>query len=328
MLGAGLVRGAGMDRSLIPWAARRPLYALLGTFQILAAVSLAPLAVLSPGSRGDLVDGLTAIGWLALAVVNLVPRLRPEWATFEICLYAASGLAIVQALVSARPQSPMLTGIELLALSLFGVFCLTGRQLYRWLTVTGAGFVLAAGWQAVDDAAAALIGVVLIALTALTVRQLVQQVVHASEHDPLTGALNRLGLRDRAELVRSYAHRRGEPTTVAVLDIDHFKAYNDRLGHAAGDRLLIDVVARLQAALRRSDLVARSGGDEFVLVLVGADEARARAVLQRVLPDLPVYCSHGTAPWLPETELAEAIDAADRAMYARRRESRGDTVDV
>lgn len=220
-----------LDRGLIPWTARRPLHALLGIFQILAALTLAPLAALSAGSRGDLVDGLVAFCWLALAALNLIPQLRPERFTFEIAMYAASLVAAVQVAVSARPLSPMLTGIEVLVLSLFAVFCLSVRQLYRWLTVTGAAFVFAVGSSAVDQAAAALIGYVFIALTALTVRQLVQQVVDASEHDPLTGALNRLGLRDRAELVRAYAHRRGEPTTVAVLDVDHFKAYNNQLGH-------------------------------------------------------------------------------------------------
>ncbi len=317
-----------LDRGLIPWTARRPLHALLGIFQILAALTLAPLAALSAGSRGDLVDGLVAFCWLALAALNLIPQLRPERFTFEIAMYAASLVAAVQVAVSARPLSPMLTGIEVLVLSLFAVFCLSVRQLYRWLTVTGAAFVFAVGWSAVDQAAAALIGYVFIALTALTVRQLVQQVVDASEHDPLTGALNRLGLRDRAELVRAYAHRRGEPTTVAVLDVDHFKAYNDRLGHTAGDRLLIEVVERLQGALRRSDLVARSGGDEFVIVLVGADESRTVAVLQRVLPTLPAHCSFGAAAWLPDSELNDAIDAADRAMYACRRALRGDTAEV
>lgn len=324
--------GLELDRTLVPWGSKRPLHPLLGIFAILAALSVAPLAALSPGSRGDLVDGLTALAWLGLAAVNLVPRLRPSRVSFEVALYVAAGVAVLQVGVSARPQSMMLTAVESLILSLFAVFCLTVRQLYRWLAITGAGFVIAAGWADVSDAAAALATFALIALAALAVRQLVQQVVNASEHDPLTGALNRLGLADRAELVRAYAHRRGEPTTVVVLDIDHFKAYNDRLGHTAGDRLLIDVVSRLQSALRRSDLIARSGGDEFVLVLVGADESRTRTVLDRVLPDLPVHCSYGMTAWAPEIDLPEAIDAADRAMYARRRNTRGrgaaDTAEV
>lgn len=320
--------GLALDRSLTPWAARRPLHTLLGSFQILAALAVVLFAVISPGSRGDLVDGLTAAGWLVLAAMNLVPRVRPSQLTFEVSLYAAAGLAVIQVAVSARPQSPMLTAIELLVLSLLAVFCLTVRQLYRWLAATGGAFLLAAGWHSTADAVAALIAVGFISLVALTVRQLVQQVVYASEHDPLTGALNRLGLRDRADLVRAYADRRGEPTSVAVLDIDHFKSYNDRLGHAAGDRLLIDVVAHLQQAMRRYDLVSRSGGDEFVLLLVGADETRARAILRRVLPDLPTTCSIGVAAWQADADLHDAIDAADRAMYAHRRELRGNAAEV
>jgi GGDEF domain-containing protein len=157
----------------------------------------------------------------------------------------------------------------------------------------------------------------------VVVRRLVRQVVDAAEHDSLTGALNRLGLRDRAELVRAYAQRRGEDVCVAVLDLDRFKQYNDRFGHTAGDRLLIDVVARLRRDLRRSDLVARLGGDEFALVLVGADLPTATAVLDRVLPDLPAPCTRGLAAWDADSDLGAALDAADRAMYERKRHAKG-----
>lgn len=313
----------GSRQGLTPWAARRPLFALLGTFQVLAAAALLPFAVVSPGGRGDLAEGLFAAGWLALAAVNLFSRLRPARWTFELSLYAAALMVALQVGLSARPHVGVVGGLELMVLGLFAAFCAGTRTMYVWLAVAGGGFVLALGLQSPEAAVAGLLAAAMIAATAATVRVLLKQVVHASEHDPLTGALNRLGLRDRAELVRAYAHRRGEPTAVALLDIDRFKSYNDRLGHAAGDRLLIDVATRLQRELRRSDLVARLGGDEFVVVLVGADAQQAQTILARILPDMPVGCSYGIAAWETDGDLAKAIDQADHAMYTRRRRIRG-----
>ncbi len=311
------------DKALTPWAARRPLQELLGTFQILAAVALVPFAVMSPGSRGDLVDGLLVLGWVAQAGLNLVPRIRPARWTFEVALYVAAALTVVQVAVSAREQIAMLAAVELLILGLFAVFCLGGPAMLGWLAASGTGLVIAGALRSPQDAVTGAVVAALIALTAVVVRRLVRQVVDAAEHDSLTGALNRLGLRDRAELVRAYAQRRGEDVCVAVLDLDRFKQYNDRFGHTAGDRLLIDVVARLRRDLRRSDLVARLGGDEFALVLVGADLPTATAVLDRVLPDLPAPCTRGLAAWDADSDLGAALDAADRAMYERKRHAKG-----
>ena len=311
-----------LDAGLTPWATRRPLYALLGVFQILAALALVPFTVLTPGAGGDLPAGLAGVAWVGLAAVNLVPRIRPARWTFEIALYAAALVAVGQAAALTSGYGAMLSGVQIAVLALFGVFCLTARRLYAWLGLVSTAFVVAVGYGSPLGAGAAAVSAVLIAVCAVTVRRLVQQVVHAAEHDPLTGALNRLGLRDRADLVRAYADRRSEPTSVALLDIDHFKEYNDRLGHAAGDRLLIDVVAHLQRALRRSDLVARLGGDEFLIVLVGTDEDQAEAALARVLPDLPVRCSLGVTAWTSDTDLMDAIEVADERMYGRRRRIR------
>jgi diguanylate cyclase (GGDEF)-like protein len=100
------------------------------------------------------------------------------------------------------------------------------------------------------------------------------QLTHQAEHDPLTGLANRARFRERAVRALAEARAAGAPWRVAVLavDLDGFKAVNDRHGHAAGDQVLVETGARLLSATRGSDVVARLGGDEFALLL---DHVRA-----------------------------------------------------
>lgn len=94
-----------------------------------------------------------------------------------------------------------------------------------------------------------------------------EQLRHQALHDPLTGLPNRALLADRIEQGVARSRRSGTPLGLIMLDIDRFKRVNDRLGHAAGDRVLSEVARRLEEAVRREDTVARWGGDEFVIVL-------------------------------------------------------------
>jgi diguanylate cyclase (GGDEF)-like protein/PAS domain S-box-containing protein len=107
-----------------------------------------------------------------------------------------------------------------------------------------------------------------------------------ASYDTLTGLANRSLLHDRIEGAINYAAGRA-PVWVAALDLDHFKFVNDTMGHDAGDRLLKAVAARIAGVVDRSDTVARTGGDEFVLVLPGrADEGEAADTVRAVLEAL------------------------------------------
>jgi diguanylate cyclase (GGDEF)-like protein/PAS domain S-box-containing protein len=107
-----------------------------------------------------------------------------------------------------------------------------------------------------------------------------------ASYDTLTGLANRSLLHDRIDGAINYAAGRA-PVWVAALDLDHFKFVNDTMGHDAGDRLLKAVAARIAGAVDRSDTVARTGGDEFVLVLPGrADEGEAADTVRAVLEEL------------------------------------------
>ena len=127
----------------------------------------------------------------------------------------------------------------------------------------------------------------------------------------------------RSELAR--CARSGGPLSLAYLDVDHFKAVNDRFGHDAGDRLLKDVSESLVRELRTSDVVARLGGDEFALLLAGAGEKEARAVVERCRSGLqamaksrgwPVTFSLGVAI-CPQGRLSaeDLMNQADGLMY-------------
>jgi diguanylate cyclase (GGDEF)-like protein len=112
-----------------------------------------------------------------------------------------------------------------------------------------------------------------------------QRLAQVAMHDGLTGLLNRAALEEQARNLWQHAQVARLPVSVLLIDIDHFKAYNDRYGHQAGDRCLKDVATAISNAVRRRplDVVARYGGEEIIAILVGGDRSEAVTAAARVL---------------------------------------------
>ena len=150
-----------------------------------------------------------------------------------------------------------------------------------------------------------------------------------TETDPLTHIANRRGLEERLATAISRAESTGEPLTVAMIDIDHFKRYNDEYGHQTGDRLLEAVALAMSGHARPGDLVCRFGGEEFCILMPGTELAegvdlmeslRSTANISDGLP--PITFSVGVAAWDKTEDIIGLLHRADKALYTAKEEGR------
>jgi diguanylate cyclase (GGDEF)-like protein len=145
--------------------------------------------------------------------------------------------------------------------------------------------------------------------------------------DELTGLPNRRAW--AAELPRAMerSRREGSALSVALLDLDHFKRFNDEFGHPAGDRLLKGASAAWRAALRATDELVRYGGEEFVVLLPGAQSHEAAAIIERLRPVTPAgqTFSAGIATWDTVETSDELVARADRSLYDAKKQGRART---
>ncbi|MDD0843536.1 EAL domain-containing protein [Pseudomonas sp. Gutcm_11s] len=162
-----------------------------------------------------------------------------------------------------------------------------------------------------------------------------EELEHQANHDSLTGLPNRNLLNDRIGQAIAFAGRDNSPFTVAFMDIDNFKVVNDSLGHGIGDRLLVEIAARLRGGIRDIDTIARLGGDEFVIVLVDGmqlseqinwlEGLKNRIATPVILDDqeILVSCSIGFCCYPADGRDVETLlRNADTAMYQAKHQGR------
>jgi diguanylate cyclase len=156
--------------------------------------------------------------------------------------------------------------------------------------------------------------------------------------DQLTTALNRRGLDEAFQTEAARVERSGKPLSLALLDLDNFKALNDRLGHQAGDSALVHLVNVVREAIRPTDVIGRYGGEEFVILLPDTGMEEGEAVMVRVQRALTrrfflhknerllITFSAGIAQLAAGENWAQALDRADRALYEAKRLGKNRTV--
>ena len=194
------------------------------------------------------------------------------------------------------------------------------------LTVQGLTTPASIDWAAIAVSSVVLFLLVLARMAGLIARVQDQaaQLRALAHNDALTGIPNRRAWdlelsREMAKAVRS-----GDPVAVALIDIDHFKRFNDNHGHPAGDRLLKEAAAAWRDQLRTADLLARYGGEEFGVVLVGQSLETAIAVLDRMRAVTPngQSFSAGVALWDGREIPEQLVARADEALYRSKHEGR------
>lgn len=216
----------------------------------------------------------------------------------------------------------------------------TGRaypQEGDWLTGDGSRRRVAMRLTVLDDDAGRPYAIACVGMDVTADREREARLHERAQTDPLTGIANRGALFDA--LRRHLDRSSGEGCGILFCDLDRFKPVNDEFGHAVGDQLLAEVAARIVAVVGTGDLVARFGGDEFVVLRPATDEAALTALAQRVVAGVaapfelptgpqPVGISVGVALGRPGEDPDELVARADRAMYGvkshqRRRVPRG-----
>jgi diguanylate cyclase (GGDEF)-like protein len=261
----------------------------------------------------------------AVAAVLLLPLVRPgtpqavHTATSAVAVLLAAALLFDLGHGSRRTRAFLFAAASVLALAALAETAQRHAFLLARAVVPplGAGFIL------------------FTLLLLPTVADEERRLFARATTDPLTGLLNRAAFRDRARAEIARAERTGRPLSVAMLDLDHFKAFNDAHGHPAGDAALSAVAGAITRTIRAIDLAGRYGGEEFVLLLVEADALAAVRALERLRKAVAalepprvakaITISAGIAVHVPPFEhstLEGLVARADATLYAAKEAGR------
>ena len=293
------------------------------------------VAALSPDPNPSDHDDFYALAVLDLVLVALLLLVRRM--PFAVLKFLAITFAIVQVSYTLAVSDP--TGGTVLyyfwSSACLGMFC-RPPEIAANIAVLVVSVTIAVwrtpselGETPVITALSVIQVVVLVTLATAWITEqmdrLMQQLQETASTDHLTGLLNRRALATVMEAEVGNCRTAGRPLSVAVFDLDHFKLVNDRFGHAAGDAALQRFAAVLRASLGRRDVAARTGGEEFTVLMPGRDLAAAldfarsvgRTLQRRTAADQsPLTTSAGVVQLGPGHETVEdLLVGADRALY-------------
>lgn len=310
-----------------------PRAALLLPYAVCCVIAVAMLPLQSDVEWREVVPAL-ALQWGVGVAMLSAPRLRLDGSRY------AGSVGIVLFLISVvllRDGGGPTAGYGPLALLPVVWASVRGRRDELAVALVGLALVYIAPALLIGppvygagSVRAGLLFTVISATIGLTVIKLVRRVhallaeqVSLAQTDELTGLPNRRAWETLLDRQLIQATRTSEPLTIAVLDLDFFKGYNDAYGHLAGDRLLLLAAAAWDGALRDADVLVRWGGDEFALLLPSCNANQALEVVERLrlaAPDVPF--SAGVAGWRPAMTAHELVKTADEALYAAKQGER------
>ncbi len=282
-----------------------------GAFLVYASVALRP----APGS---FIPGMLAIATAAVATALLLLWLGervPEW-MFHLLLIVGTVLVSALTVFDGARASAFAFLYIWVALWVYNFFAL--RAAIAHTLVVGLACAIAFKVKGVDDAFvrwAVILGT--LAISGLLTHRLVQLATALALTDPLTKLANRRRFDDELATQLSRAGRDSAPISVAIFDLDHFKRFNDDMGHHMGDRHLELTARSWSSLLRPGDVLARYGGEEFALVLPRTQSEGAMEVVQRLRAVTPhgQTASVGVAAWNRRESARALLDRADAALY-------------
>lgn len=297
---------------------------------VIAASALVDLATQPSSSSGAAFAGRWTWAWCAVAVViALAPLLLGGRYPRRLGLLGAWLFIAVTVVQLASADRPVISANNLVLYPM--VACYVGWFHDRWAARGTVGVAAVASALALSanpqlGLATTWVNVTLVSAFCLGATMYLHgRLERLALTDPLTGALNRAGLEVRLEQELTRSLRTGQPLLVGVLDLDDFKLVNDTQGHAAGDRLLVELVSGLRRLSRPYDAIARLGGDEFMLLMPGVGPADGETVFARLRDRTGDIWSHGIAVSKPGDSVDTLTERADARLYRNKRARKSDS---
>lgn len=307
-----------------------PLWVNLALMRIAAAIAFASL-LLYYRPTGNLFDA-----YRAMALLFVIPTTFYVASHTVLSHYQLSGLSAAIGAGYAFLPFVLLAGLSIFPLTLIESLMISSPILFaqavsgylRWPVLDWPSFAGAFWLLMLITGVSTMAGMSQLAFMLALVRQAIR--------DPLTGVFSRRSGEEVIELQFTIAVRNASPISLAFFDIDHFKQVNDRFGHEAGDKALIDVTSIVGANLRRGDTLARWGGEEFVLIMPNTNLSQAQAAMMRLReigfglrPDnTPLTASIGIAERTADhaDDWKVLVDLADQRMYRAKQGGRDQVV--